>query len=51
MVFKSKQTNDDLTIIKEQYLKVKQDIKERFQDKIEKIQQGDELLPNVLKMV
>ena len=51
MVFKSKQTNDDLTIIKEQYLKVKQDIKKRFQDKIEKIQQGDELLPNVLKMV
>ena len=51
MVFKSKQTNDDLTILKEQYLKVKQDIKERFQDKIEKIQQGDELLPNVLKMV
>jgi len=40
-----------LQILKNQYTKVKQDIKERFEDKVEKIQQGDELLPNVLKMV
>ena len=30
---------------------VNQDIKERFDDKVAKIQQGDDLLPNVLKMV
>ena len=27
------------------------DIKERFEDKVEKIRQGDELLPSVMKMV
>jgi DNA-directed RNA polymerase subunit beta len=27
------------------------DIKERFEDKVSKIQQGDDLLPNVLKMI
>jgi len=51
MFFDEEQTNTDLQIIKLQYNKVKHDIKERFEDKVEKIQQGDELLPNVLKMV
>ena len=51
IVFEEKKTNDDLQILKLQYTKVKHDIKERFEDKVEKIQQGDELLPNVLKMV
>jgi DNA-directed RNA polymerase subunit beta len=51
MVFEEEQTNKDLQILKHQYTKVNQDIKERFEDKVEKIQQGDELLPNVLKMV
>ena len=37
--------------MKEQYLNVNKDIKERFEDKVTKIQQGDDLLPNVLKMV
>ena len=49
--FLMKKTNKDLQIIKQQYNKVKHDIKERFEDKVEKIQQGDDLLPNVLKMV
>ena len=49
--FNEDQANKDLQVIKNQYLKVKQDIKERFEDKVTKIQQGDELLPNVLKMV
>ena len=49
--FQENQVNEDLRIIKNQYAKVKQDIKERFEDKVTKIQQGDELLPNVLKMV
>ena len=44
-------TNDDLKILKEQYTNVKKDIKDRFEDKVEKIRQGDILLPNVLKMV
>jgi DNA-directed RNA polymerase subunit beta len=49
--FDDEKANKDLQILKEQYTKVKQDIKERFEDKVEKIQQGDDLLPNVLKMV
>jgi len=49
--FENEQTNKDLQIIKEQYNKVKEDIKFRFEDKVQKIQQGDDLLPNVLKMV
>tara|TARA_Y100000590_G_scaffold297653_1_gene335473 strand:- start:168 stop:4262 length:4095 start_codon:yes stop_codon:yes gene_type:complete len=44
-------TNKDLQTLKDQYANVKKDIKARFEDKVEKIQQGDDLLPNVLKMV
>ena len=51
MSFKDDNTNKDLKMINQQYLKVKHDIKARFEDKVEKIQQGDDLLPNVLKMV
>ena len=51
MAFEEEHTNKDLQILKQQYTKVNRDIKERFEDKVEKIQQGDELLPNVLKMV
>ena len=51
MSFQENQTNNDLQTLKEQYTEVKQDIKDRFEDKVTKIQQGDELLPNVLKMV
>ena len=49
--FEDTKSNDDLKIIKDQYIEVKNDIKERFEDKVTKIQQGDDLLPNVLKMV
>ena len=49
--FTDEKTNNDLKILKEQYTNVKKDIKDRFEDKVEKIQQGDDLLPNVLKMV
>jgi len=49
--FDDEKANKDLQILKEQYTEVKHDIKERFEDKVEKIQQGDDLLPNVLKMV
>ena len=48
---KMSKTNNDLKILKEQYTNVNKDIKDRFEDKVTKIQQGDDLLPNVLKMV
>ena len=47
----NKQANEDIQILKKQYNNVKEDIKIRFDDKVQKIQQGDDLLPNVLKMV
>ena len=40
-----------LSQIKEQYNLAKKDIQERFEDKVLKIQQGDDLLPSVMKMV
>jgi len=51
MEFEDRKTNDDLKILKEQYTNVNKDIKDRFEDKVEKIQHGDDLLPNVLKMI
>jgi len=51
MKFVDDKTNSDLKLLKDQYTNVKTDIKERFEDKVSKIQQGDDLLPNVLKMV
>ena len=49
--FTDEKANTDLKTLKDQYTNVKMDIKDRFEDKVEKIQQGDDLLPNVLKMV
>jgi len=37
--------------LKDQHHKAKQDIQERFEDKVLKIRQGDDLLPSVMKMV
>ena len=48
---KDSSKNKSLLMLIEQYNKVKLDIKERFEDKVEKIRQGDELLPSVMKMV
>ncbi len=48
---KDNSKNESLLTLIEQYKKVKLDIKERFEDKVEKIRQGDELLPSVMKMV
>jgi DNA-directed RNA polymerase subunit beta len=48
---KENSKNESLLRLIEQYKKVKKDIKERFEDKVEKIRQGDELLPSVMKMV
>ncbi len=40
-----------LNKLKEQYNEAKQDITERFEDKVLKIRSGDDLLPSVMKMV
>ena len=37
--------------LKDQHQNAKQDIQERFEDKVLKIRQGDDLLPSVMKMV
>ncbi len=44
---------EDTTLaqLKDQYNKAKQDIVERFEDKVLKIRSGDDLLPSVMKMV
>ena len=41
----------DFAQLKDQYNKAKQDITERFEDKVLKIRSGDDLLPSVMKMV
>ena len=43
--------NEILTQLQDQYEKAKEDIRERFEDKVLKIRQGDDLLPSVMKMV
>jgi DNA-directed RNA polymerase subunit beta len=45
--------NDEASIaqLKDQFNKAKQDILERFEDKVLKIRSGDDLLPSVMKMV
>ena len=40
-----------LSQLKEQYNSAKKDIQDRFEDKVLKIRQGDDLLPSVMKMV
>ncbi len=46
-------TNHESTLaqLKDQYTQAKQDITERFEDKVLKIRSGDDLLPSVMKMV
>jgi DNA-directed RNA polymerase subunit beta len=45
--------NDEASVaqLKDQYNQAKQDILERFEDKVLKIRSGDDLLPSVMKMV
>jgi DNA-directed RNA polymerase subunit beta len=45
--------NDEASLaqLKDQYNKAKQNILERFEDKVLKIRSGDDLLPSVMKMV
>ncbi len=51
MNVKDASKNEILEKLKEQYQNASQDIKERFEDKVLKIRQGDDLLPSVMKMV
>ncbi len=48
---KDSNKNEILEKLREQYQNAIQDIKERFEDKVLKIRQGDDLLPSVMKMV
>ena len=43
--------NNDLQKLKNQFENASEDIKLRFEDKVQKIQQGDDLLPTVMKVV
>ena len=46
-----KRKQQSILQLKDQYNKAKQDILERFEDKVLKIKSGDDLLPSVMKMV
>ena len=43
--------NNDLEKLKNHFENASEDIKLRFEDKVTKIQQGDDLLPTVMKVV
>ncbi len=49
--FKNNVTNNKIDQLKEQFDKAQEDIKLRFEDKVLKIKQGDDLLPTVMKVV
>ena len=48
---KRQELNTDLEKLKNQFENAYEDIKLRFEDKVTKIQQGDDLLPTVMKVV
>ena len=49
--FEKQELNSDLEKLKNQFDNASEDIKLRFEDKVSKIQQGDDLLPTVMKVV
>ncbi len=49
--FEKQELNNDLEKLKSQFDNASEDIKLRFEDKVGKIQQGDDLLPTVMKVV
>jgi DNA-directed RNA polymerase subunit beta len=51
LVIEDKKVQSNLAILKEQFVKAKKDIQTRFEDQVDKIQKGDDLLPGVMKMV
>jgi len=51
IIVDDKSKNESLLQLRSQYENAKNDIQERFEDKVLKIRQGDDLLPSVMKMV
>ena len=51
MSFEKQEINNNLEKLKSQFESASEDIKIRFEDKVGKIQQGDDLLPTVMKVV
>jgi len=51
LTFSSDQINLDLSKLKKQFDEASEDIRIRFEDKVLKIKQGDDLLPTVMKVV
>ena len=49
--FNQEEINSNMRILRKQYDNAYEDIKLRFDDKVIKIQQGDDLLPTVMKVV
>ncbi len=49
--FDNKQLNDNILKLKKQFEDASEDIRLRFEDKVIKIRQGDDLLPTVMKVV
>ena len=49
--FKNKNANDKVLQVKAQFDSAYRDIQDRFEDKVLKIKQGDDLLPTVMKVV
>ena len=49
--FETQEINNDLEILKNQFENAYEDIKIRFEDKVSKIQAGDDLMPTVMKVV
>ena len=49
--FSDDQTNQNILKLKQQYENAYEDIRLRFEDKVLKIRQGDDLLPTVMKVV
>ena len=49
--FSDEKINNNIQLLKRQYDDANEDIRLRFEDKVLKIQQGDDLLPTVMKVV
>ena len=49
--FQDQEVNNNLEKLKNQFDNASEDIRLRFEDKVTKIQQGDDLLPTVMKVV
>ena len=49
--FSQNEINQNLETLKNQFDNASEDIRLRFEDKVSKIQQGDDLLPTVMKVV